>query len=53
MEFTKNLMRYVQASWFFFTLFMSLTKVKHETKNHLLRLRKKKQQLNLLYFQQL
>jgi hypothetical protein len=42
MEFTKNLMRCVQASWFFFLLYLCLwPKVKHETKNHLLRLRKK------------
>jgi hypothetical protein len=47
-------MRCVQISWVFILFyFMSLSKVKPETKNYLLWLKKTKQHLNLFYFQHL
>jgi len=47
MKFTKNLMRCVQLSWFYFLFYFIIylclwPKVKPETKNHLFRLRKEK-----------
>jgi hypothetical protein len=52
MKFTKNLMRCVQASWVFYFIYVFDQKLSPKLKTTLLRLRKK-QQLNLLYFQQL
>jgi hypothetical protein len=55
MEFTKNLMRCVQASWFIFFYFIYVfdQKLSTKLKTTCLDWGKKKQQLNLLYFQQL
>jgi hypothetical protein len=53
MKSTKNLMCYVQTSWVFYFIYVFDQKLSPKLKTTCLDWGKKKQQLNLLYFQQL
>jgi hypothetical protein len=53
MEFTKNLMRCVQTSWFFYFIYVFDQKLSPKLKTTCLDWEKKKQQFYFLYFQHL